>query len=159
YGKTIAFDPRSGRRLWEFTPPDIRAYVGSPQITTTTPVADPDRRFIYAASPDGLIRKLQVATGRQVRSAHWPARVTFDATHENLAAALNLLGNSVVATTGGYIGDAPPYQGHVVLIDRASGRITGVWNSLCSNRHHLIDPPASCPASDSAIWARAGAVI
>jgi hypothetical protein len=34
-----------------------------------------------------------------------------------------------------------------------------VWNSLCSNRHALIDPPSSCSASDSAIWGRAGAVV
>jgi hypothetical protein len=65
----------------------------------------------------------------------------------------------VIVTTGGYIGDIPPYQGHVVMIDRFSGRITAVWNSLCSNRHRLIDPPSSCPASDSAIWGRAGAVV
>jgi hypothetical protein len=45
------------------------------------------------------------------------------------------------------------------MIDRSSGRITAVWNSLCSNRHALINPPRSCSASDSAIWARAGAVI
>ncbi len=50
--------------------------VGSAQVTTATPVADPDRRYIYAASPDGLIHKLAVATGRQVSSAHWPARIT-----------------------------------------------------------------------------------
>ncbi len=33
-----------------------------------------------------------------------------------------------------------------------------MWNSLCSNRHRLI-VPSSCPQSDSAIWARAGAVV
>src|SRR5207245_4737057 len=33
-----------------------------------------------------------------------------------------------------------------------------IWNSLCSDRHELIDP-ASCPASGSAIWGRAGAVV
>jgi hypothetical protein len=86
-------------------------------------------------------------------------RVTFDATHEKLASALNISGRFVIAVTGGYIGDAPPYQGHVVTIDRGSGRIVNVWNSLCSNRHHLIDPPGSCPASDSAIWARSGSVV
>src|SRR5205807_6856143 len=85
--------------------------------------------------------------------------VTFDAAHEKIASALNVSGDSVVVTTGGYIGDAPPYQGHLVMIDRASGRINAVWNSLCSDRHALIDPPRSCPASDSAIWARQGAVI
>ena len=33
-----------------------------------------------------------------------------------------------------------------------------VWNSLCSNRKGLLDP-RTCPASDSAIWGRAGAVV
>lgn len=159
YGRTIALDAGTGHKLWEYVPGDIHRYEGSSQITNATPVADPGRRYVFAASPDGRIHKIAVATGREVRAAHWPARVTFDATHEKIASALNISGNSIVVTTGGYIGDAPPYQGHVAMIDRSSGRITAVWNSLCSNRHHLIDPPRSCPASDSAIWAREGAVI
>ena len=64
----------------------------------------------------------------------------------------------VIATTGGYIGDAPPYQGHVVVIAARNGRLLHVWNSLCSNWHVLIYP-SRCPASDSAIWGRAGAVV
>jgi hypothetical protein len=64
----------------------------------------------------------------------------------------------VIATTGGYIGDAPPYQGHVAILDAAAGRLLRVWNSLCSNRHELIQP-SSCGSSDSAIWGRAGAVV
>jgi outer membrane protein assembly factor BamB len=159
YGRTIALDPASGRRLWEFVPADIGRYEGSAQITTATPIADPDRRFVYAASPDGRIHKLLVASGREIRSGGWPTRVTFDATHEKIASALNISGRSVVVVTGGYLGDAPPYQGHVVMISRSSGQVTAVWNSLCSNRPHLIDPPRSCRASDSAIWARSGAVI
>jgi hypothetical protein len=158
YGRTIALDARTGRRLWEFVPRDIGGYEGSSQITNTTPIADPKRRFVYAASPDGRIHKLILATGREVRSGRWPARVTLDATHEKLAAALNMTGDSIVATTGGYVGDAPPYQGHVLMIDRDTGRVTHVWNSLCSDRHLMI-VPSSCPASDSAIWARSGAVI
>jgi len=159
YGRTLALDPATGQRLWEFTPRDIGSYQGSAQITTATPIADPDRQFVYAASPDGRIHKLALATGREVHSGGWPVSVTFDATHEKIAAALNISGNSVVVTTGGYIGDIPPYQGHVVMIDQSSGRITAVWNALCSNVHRLIDPPRSCPASDAAIWAREGAVI
>jgi hypothetical protein len=65
----------------------------------------------------------------------------------------------VVAVTGGYIGDAPPYQGHVALISRLSGAVTHVFNTLCSNVTRLIDPPRSCRASDSAIWSREGTVI
>src|SRR5581483_2710333 len=60
--------------------------------------------------------------------------------------------------TGGYIGDPPPYQGHVAILDAASGKLLHVWNSLCSNRHGLIEP-ASCGASDSSIFGRAGAVV
>ena len=58
-----------------------------------------------------------------------------------------------MAATGGYIGDTPPYQGHVVTIEPANGQIIGVWNSLCSDRHELIQP-STCDASDSAIWGR-----
>jgi outer membrane protein assembly factor BamB len=159
YGKTIAIDPSTGARLWEYTPADIGAYEGSSQITTATPIADPSRSYVYTASPDGRVHKLVVATGGEVRSGHWPVRVTFDASREKIAGALNISGSSVVVVTGGYYGDTPPYQGHVVMIDRGSGRITHVWNALCANRHYLIAPPSSCPSSDAAIWARAGAVI
>lgn len=155
YGRTIALDAGTGARLWEYVPRDIKTYEGSSQVTTATPIADADRSYVYAASPDGIIHKLSLTTGRQL----WATKITFDATHEKIASALNISGKWVVAVTGGYFGDAPPYQGHVALIDRATGRLLHVWNSLCSNRHHLIDPPSSCPASDSAIWARAGAVI
>jgi outer membrane protein assembly factor BamB len=154
YGRTLAIDARTGHRLWQFSPRDISSYQGSAQITNATPVADPNRRYVYAASPDGLVHKLILANGHQA----WATSVTRDATHEKLGTALNISGSSVVVTTGGYDGDIPPYQGHVALIDRATGHLTRVWNSLCSHRRHLIQP-SSCPASDSAIWARSGAVV
>ena len=136
YGRTLALDPRTRRgSCGSSRRRDIGSYEGSAQITTATPIADPDRRFVYASSPDGRIHKLAVASGREVRSGGWPVSVTFDATHEKIASALNISGSSLVVVTGGYIGDAPPYQGHVVMIDRSTGRITAVWNSLCSDRH------------------------
>ena len=156
YGRTLAIDAQTGATLWTFTPPGYRSWEGSSQITTTSPLADPDAPFVYAASPNGLIHKLAVANGRE--QPGWPVRVTLDPMREKLAAALNVDGSELIATTGGYFGDAPPYQGHVVLIDRATGRIARVFNTLCSARHHLIQPP-SCPASDSAILSRAGAVV
>jgi outer membrane protein assembly factor BamB len=155
YGRTIALDPATGAKLWEFVPSNVRSYQGSSQITTASPVADPDRATVYTASPDGVIHKLQLSNG----AAAWSTRITFDPTHEKIAAALNVSGPYVVSATGGYFGDEPPYQGHVALIDRASGRVIHVFNSLCSDRHQLIDPPSSCSASGSAIWARAGAVV
>ncbi|MGH2928729.1 MAG: PQQ-binding-like beta-propeller repeat protein, partial [Solirubrobacteraceae bacterium] len=158
YGRTIAIDPETGRRLWEFRPAGVNSSPGNPQVTTATPVVDPDRRFIYTASPDGVIHKLAIATGRQL----WARRITLDATHEKIASSLNISGPWVVAVTGGYIGDAPPYDGHVVAIDRTTGRIAHVWNTECSNRHRLIRA-AGCGVTntrgDNAIWGRAGAVI
>ncbi len=60
--------------------------------------------------------------------------VTRDPTKEKMGAALNVDGPYVIASTGGYIGDVPVYQGHVVLIDRGSGKVAAVFNTLCANR-------------------------
>lgn len=158
YGKTIAIDPATGARLWEFVPRGVNARPGNPQVTTSTPVIDPDRQYLYAASPDGVVHKLSIATGRQV----WSRRVTFDPVHEKIASALNISGPYLVVVTGGYIGDIPPYDGHVVTIYRSNGRIAHVWNTECSNRHGII-LARTCPYTntqgDNAIWGRAGAVI
>ncbi len=153
YGITLAIDARSRAILWQWKPSSYASYAGSSQITTATPVADPSRKWIYAASPDGKIEKLSVANGR----AAWRVSITRDPTKEKIAASLNYANGYVIATTGGYIGDAPSYQGHVAIVSPA-GKLLHVWNSLCSNRHALI-VPSSCPQSDSAIWGRAGAVV
>jgi hypothetical protein len=153
YGKTDAIDARNGRVLWQFTPPGYSSWAGSAQVTTATPVADPSRQSIYAASPAGRIYKLSVANGHST----WGVSITKLPSREKIAASLNFANGHVIATTGGYIGDAPPYQGHVAIIS-TGGQLLHVWNSLCSNRSGLIDP-SSCGASDSAIWGRAGAVV
>jgi hypothetical protein len=72
YGKTIGVAADSGAVLWTFTPSSYSKLAGSAQITTATPVADPSGRFVYAASPDGLIHKLRVSNGSQVRLGGWP---------------------------------------------------------------------------------------
>jgi hypothetical protein len=157
YGRTVAVDLVHRRVRWTFTPAGYAGVAGTPQITNASPAADPSRRFVFTASSDGFIHKLRVSDGREA-PGRWPVRVTRDATHEKLTSSLNVSGRLVIATTGGYIGDAPPYQGHVITIDRATGRIVAVWNSLCSDRHAII-VPSTCGASDSAIWARSGAVV
>jgi putative pyrroloquinoline-quinone binding quinoprotein len=154
YGKTFAIDATNGRVLWRYVPSTYASLAGTYRITNATPVADPSRTAVYAAGPDGRIRKLSVADGHEL----WSTPITLLPRREKIAAALNFAHGLVIATTGGYIGDAPPYQGHVVTLRPSTGAIVHVWNSLCSNRHTLINP-ASCRSSDSAIWARAGAVV
>ena len=147
YGKTLAIDANDGTILWRYTPAGYDRWAGSRQVTTATPVADPGRSFIYAASPDGHIQKLAVADGRPA----WNTAITRLPEREKIASSLNFFRGRVIATTGGYIGDAPPYQGHVVTLRATTGAIVHVWNSLCSDRHRLINP-SSCRSSDSAIW-------
>jgi hypothetical protein len=154
YGKTIAVDAARGRILWRFTPPGSASLAGSYQITQSTPVADPTRRFVYSASPDGSVHKLSVATGRAV----WSTAVTRLPGREKIAPSLNFSRGLVLVATGGYVGDAPPYQGHVVAIAASSGRIVNVWNTLCSDARGLQNP-SSCAESGSAIWARSGVVV
>jgi outer membrane protein assembly factor BamB len=154
YGKTLALDANSGDLLWEYTPSSYRALAGSRQITNSTPVADPDGQSIYAASPDGYIQKLAVSDGHPV----WHTSITRLPQREKIASPLKLFQGHVIAVTAGYIGDRPPYQGHVALLDGNSGKLLQVWNSLCSDRSGLLEPD-SCPQSQSAIWGRAGAVI
>ncbi len=158
YGKTLAIDADSGQILWTFTPPSYRDWAGTAQISTTSPLADPQAPYVYASSPNGLIHKLSLADGSEDKTGSWPVSVTRDASHEKLGAALNVDGPDLIVATSGYFGDIPPYQGHVVLIDRASGRIRAIFNSLCSDRRQLLGP-SSCPSSDSAILSRAGAVV
>lgn len=154
YGKTLAIDAADGTILWRYVPPDLASWEGSRQITNATPVADPGREFIYAASPDGHIQKLAIADGHAV----WSTTITQLPQREKIASSLGYVGGRIIAVTGGYIGDAPPYQGHVAIIDAASGRLVHVWNSLCSDTLALLTPSA-CAESGSAIWGRTGAVV
>jgi outer membrane protein assembly factor BamB len=154
YGKTIAVDANQGSVLWEYTPPKYQSWEGSRQITNSTPIADPDRENIYAAAPDGTVQKLAISDGHAV----WTTAITLLPVREKIASPLREFRGHIVAVTGGYIGDRPPYQGHVAILDVQTGKLLHVWNSLCSNRPGLLDPN-SCHDTQSAIWGRAGAVI
>ena len=72
YGKTLAIDADAGTILWRFTPSGYDSWAGSRRITNSTPVADPNREFIYSATPDGRIQKLSVADGHSV----WSTAIT-----------------------------------------------------------------------------------
>ncbi len=154
YGKTIAVNANTGGILWRYTPPGYASWAGSAQITNATPVADPGRQFLYAASPDGRIQKLAVADGHVV----WSTSISMVPATEKIASSLTYITGRVIAVTGGYFGDAPPYQGHVAILDAASGQIRHIWNALCSDQLTLL-APTQCAESLSAIWGRSGAVI
>jgi outer membrane protein assembly factor BamB len=156
YGRTVAVAAATGRLLWTFTPRGYRTWAGSYRLTTASPVASGDRRFVYAGASDGRVHKLTLGAGHEIRAGRWPVTITRLPIREKVTPSFMMARGRLVVATGGFIGDAPPYQGHVVTIDPRSGRVIGVFNALCANRHSII-APSTCSQSGSAIWAR-GAV-
>jgi outer membrane protein assembly factor BamB len=165
-GRTVAIDANEGKVLWEYTPPgfdEAAAVAGAKvgargltvkQITNSTPVADSNRQFIYAAAADGKVTKISIADGKAV----WRTAVTRLPNMEKLDSPLSFVQGNVLVPTAGYVGDTPPYQGHIAVLDAKTGALRKVWNSLCSNRAELLEP-ASCADGQSAIWGRAGIVV
>ncbi len=157
-GVTYALNAADGKVVWTFDPHDdqLPAY----RITTATPVADPSRAWIYAASPDGRLHKLSSAAGKEAPG--WPLALTLHPQDEKLASALNFVDGNVVETTSGYIGDAGRYDGHVIAVNGQTRQVS-VFNSLCGNYHGLFAETSAggktCPYIQSGIWARSGAVV
>ena len=149
-GETLAIEARSGRILWRFDTHGVN-------YTHSTPAADPSGKAIYVPGIDGKVHKLSAAKGRELSAPGFPAVVTRAPSTEAVESPLNVANGYLYATTSGYNGDGTPYDGHVVAINLQNGKRT-VFNSLCSNRHKLIDP-GSCTEQRSGIWARGGAVV
>ncbi|HEX3369118.1 MAG TPA: PQQ-binding-like beta-propeller repeat protein, partial [Candidatus Cybelea sp.] len=149
-GVTLGIDALTGKIVWRF------ATHGS-QITASTPAADPSGKSIYVPGVDGMIHKLSAARGRELHAPGFPARITRLPQTEKDASPLNVANGYLYAVTSGYIGDAPPYDGHVVAVRLSDGKAT-VFNSLCSNDRKL-PTASSCSQQRSGIWGRGGAVV
>ena len=154
YGKTLAIDADSGRILWTFTPPGYAGWAGSSQITTASPLIDPDGQFVYAASPDGLIHKL-LARRRQ-RGSHRDLARERDARRQ----AREACGGAQHRRSGHRGRHRRLHRRHTHLPgtrgpDRPRKRppAKGLQHALCEPPHGA-DRPSSCPASDSAILSR-----
>jgi outer membrane protein assembly factor BamB len=149
-GRLLAVDAANGVVLWSKQP-------SGPKITHSSPVADPVRKLVYAYGLDGQLHRYDALTGDERTGNGWPVQITFMRDTEKESSSLNIAGDTIYVTTSGYLGDAPPYQGHVVLVDAPTGQ-THVFNSLCANLPRLLRE-GDCQSQRSGIWARAGVVI
>jgi outer membrane protein assembly factor BamB len=149
-GTTYAVDAAGGRILWRFR-------TRGPKITTSVPVYDAGTKSLYAPGVDGYVHELDPSDGRELRGRGFPAQITPAPSTEKDASSLNLANGYLYAETSGYIGDATPYVGHVVAI-RLSDGTKHVFNTLCAQRHELIEPQ-SCPQQRSGMWSRSGVVV
>jgi outer membrane protein assembly factor BamB len=149
-GTTYGIDASTGTILWRFK-------TTGPKITASTPVMDPSGKALYVPGVDGYVHKVDAASGSELHAPGFPAQITLLAQTEKDASPLTLANGYLYAATSGYLGDAPPYQGHVVTVRLSDGN-TNVFNSLCSNLHVLLSG-SECSSERSGIWARAGVVI
>jgi outer membrane protein assembly factor BamB len=149
-GVTLGIEATTGKIMWKFS-------THGSTVTNSTPAADPSGRSIYVPGIDGKVHKLSAATGHEEHAPGFPLRITHLPLSEKDASPLNVANGYLYATTSGYYGDAPPYDGHVVAVRLSDGKTT-VFNSLCSKYRKLIHAN-TCSQQRSGIWGRGGAVV
>lgn len=157
-GHLLALDGVDGSVVWSKRPTPA----SDSNLTTGSPVVDPDRQHVYAYGLDGYVHKYAVGDGTETTSGGWPQLSTLKPNVEKGASALAIASppggaHFLYAVTDGYIGDGGDYQGHVTTIDLASGA-QKVFNTLCSDQGtHFIASGTNCASKQSGIWGRAGA--
>jgi outer membrane protein assembly factor BamB len=151
-GSLLALDADSGTLLWEKPTPAFDPN----KMTTSSPFADAAHNFVYSYGLDGKVHKYEAITGKEIHSNGWPIKVTTMKESEKGSSALTAANGFLYVTTASWGGDAPPFQGHVVAIDLASGA-SHVFNALCSDHTHLL-APGECRKDGAGIWARPGIV-
>ncbi len=151
-GTLIALDAATGKMFWSVTPqsPPESKY------TKATPAADPANNMIYSYGLDGFVHRFQLTTGKEVTGGGWPVLVTKMPFSEKVSSPLNLIKGYLYVTTASFSGDAPPYQGHVVIINVKNGDST-IFNALCNSHAHVM-ALNECAANGAGIWARPAVV-
>ncbi len=173
-GGVVALDASSGATVW-VQPSHAPSCLINNNLarneacyTTSSPVLDPDRQYVYSYGLDGFVHKFKVADGTEILAGGWPELASLKVYDEKGSSALSLAtaqnGQTYLyVTNGGYPGDAGNYQGHLTAINLADGT-QKVFNVLCSDQTvHFVDSRVAsgpdCPANtQAAIWARPGVV-
>ncbi len=167
-GDIVALNAHTGAQVWSRSHPagscNINQVLGNTCYTTSSPVIDPNRLYVYSYGLDGKVHKHQVGDGSEIMTGGWPEIATLKPEDEKGSSALSLATSNGITylyvTNGGYPGDQGDYQGHVTAIKLSDGS-QQVFNTMCSSQAvHLKYLPTApyCNDVQSAIWARAGVV-
>src|SRR3984957_6727592 len=152
-GWIVALDAYFGTILWSAQP------ANNGNITMSSPAIDPSLAFVYSSGLDGYLHKYAVGTGVEITGNGWPELMTLKPTVEKdgTAVTIAVVGSTsyLYMGTGGYIGDAGDYQGHITAINLNTGT-QNVFNTLCSNQSVHFSTSADCGMKQSGIWAKAG---
>lgn len=163
-GWITAVDAHTGAAVWsdQNGPGSCTINNGSNACyTTSSPAVDPNGLYVYSYGLDGFVHKYATGSGAETTGGGWPQLATTKPFDEKGSSALAIA--SVAGTTylyvanGGYPGDAGDYQGHLTVVNLATGS-QNVFNTLCSNRaiHFTSTPATDCDQHQSAVWARGG---
>jgi outer membrane protein assembly factor BamB len=150
-GTSYGIDASSGAIVWRFRTTGIGA-----RITNATGVLDPAAGAVYVPGLDAFVHKLDAATGKELVTPGFPARVSLVPRKEKLNSPLTVANGYLYVATSGYF-DKKPYVGHVITVRLADGKTT-VFNALCANLHTLLTY-GECPSSRAGIWSRSGVVV
>jgi hypothetical protein len=163
-GWIVALDAAAGTTLWshQYGPNGCVSSNGGTCYTTSSPAIDPNRQYVYAYGLDGKTHKYQVGDGTEIKTGGWPQTTTLKGQNEKASSALATADvngtHYLYVAHGGYPGDGGDYQGHVTVIDLATGS-QSVFNAACSDQaRHLQPNDASCTSTRNAIWARPGVI-
>ncbi len=168
-GDIIALDALTGEQLWSHAnPAPGPCYVngnGVPCYTTSSPAIDPNLQYVYSYGLDGYVHKYRVGDGTEIIGNGWPALTTTKGINEKGSSALSVAtdraGNSYLYVAhSGYPGDGGDYQGHLTVINLATG-VQHVFNTLCADQsdvHFQLIGPTDCTTTQAAIWGRPGVV-
>jgi hypothetical protein len=167
-GDLMAVDSRSGRLVWHSSHRSLRCRINHGQLpcyTTSSPVIDRTRGYVYTYGLDGYVHKHHVTDGGELTDRGWPELVTrkpYDEKGSSALASTTVGGvEYLYVTSSGYPGDRGDYQGHVTTINLGTGS-QHVFNALCSDAHdvHFVGTPRNpdCGEREAGVWSRAGVV-
>ena len=168
-GDIIAVDAVTGQQLWQHGNPAPTACLvngnGVPCYTTSDPAIDPNKQFVYSYGLDGYVHMYKVADGTEIVGNGWPQLATLKSINEKGSAALSVVtdrsGNRYLyVVNSGYPGDGGDYQGHLTVINLATG-VQHVFNAVCAEDadvHFPLGGPTDCDTVQAAIWGRPGVI-
>lgn len=142
HGTLTAFDALTGAVVW-------RTVFTATGYSNSAPAIDPNRQFIYVNAADGMIHKVQVGDGVELKSGGWPIPNGGGKPSGQLAIGTDKAGVSYLyATNNGH--------GHVTIVNLATGS-THLFNLACSHMPDMIAPPGCDTGANP--WARSPVFI
>lgn len=167
-GGILALDAHTGAKIWgqqAYTAPCKILGTLYDCIVHSAAAVDPNLKYVYSYSLDGMVHKYQVGDGSEITGGGWPELATLKPDLEKQSASLVFAtakdGHTYLYVPfSSYPGDWGEYQGHIVTINLDTGA-QKVFNMVCSDQTvHFTYKPGSpdCPDIQSSVWGRSSVI-